>query len=72
MHRYEFVEFIVRLGLNIYRDTKKVETIELAIQAICEDDVIPHNPAVDGRTFREEHMYTLKVDEILKRNQVMI
>ena len=27
LHRYEFVEFIVRLGLTKYKETKKVETL---------------------------------------------
>lgn len=68
LHRYEFVEFIVRLGLNLYREPKRVDSILEAIDAIVAGDIIPRNPAVDGLNFREEHMYNLKVDEIIKRN----
>ena len=68
LHRYEFVEFIVRLGLNLYREPKIVENILESIDRICLTDVIPRNPTVDGLNFREEHMYNLKVDDILRKN----
>lgn len=35
-------------------------------------DVIGRNKAVDGYNFREKHMYNLKCDEILKKNEVVI
>lgn len=68
LHRYEFVEFIVRLGLTKYKEPKKVETLMQATEAILKDDILPNNQAVDGLNFREAHMYNLKVDEIFRRN----
>ena len=72
LHRYELVEFIIRLGLTKYKDSKKVEKLMEASELIFRDDVIPNNQAVDGLNFRMEHMYNLKVDEIFRRNQPVI
>ena len=68
LHRYEFVEFIVRLGLTKYKDPKKVETLMEATEEIFLKDIAPNNGSVEGLTFREAHMYNLKVDEIFRRN----
>lgn len=68
LHRYEFTEFIVRLGLTKYKETKKVETLMESTEEILTKDIIPNNRAVDGLNFRNEHMYNLKVDEVFKKN----
>ena len=39
LHRYEFVEFIVRLGLTKYKDPKKVETLMEATEEIFLKDI---------------------------------
>ncbi len=39
-----------------------------SIEAIFTQDIKPNNPTTDGLNFREEHMYNLKVDEILRKN----
>ena len=72
LHRYEFVEFIVRLGLTKYKEPKKVETLMQSTEMILQEDVLPNNTAVDGKKWREEHLYNLKVDEIFRRNQPVI
>jgi hypothetical protein len=72
LHRYEFVEVIVRLSLSKYKDPKIVPSLHDAAKKICEEDIIPKNPAVDGLNFREAHMYNLKVDEIFKKNEAVI
>jgi hypothetical protein len=72
LHRYEFVEVIVRLSLSKYKDPKIVPNLHEAAKKILEDDIIPKNPAVDGLNFREAFMYNLKVDEIFKKNEAVI
>ena len=52
----------------VYRDSKREDTIIAAIEAIFLQDIAPYNPAVDGLSFREEHMYNLKVDGLLSKN----
>lgn len=72
LHRYEFIEVIVRLSLSKYKEPKIVSTLAEAAEMIFVKDVIPRNAAVDGLNFREEHMYNLKCDEIFKRNEGVI
>jgi hypothetical protein len=69
LHRYEFVEVIVRLSLVKYKDPKIHEKLHDATKAILEDDVLPNNPAVDGYNFRKDFMYNLKCDDIFKKNE---
>jgi hypothetical protein len=68
LHRYEFVEVIVRLAKDKYKEPKIVGTLAEAADKIFTEDVIPKNKAVDGFNFREEHMYNLKCDEIFRKN----
>ena len=72
LHRYEFVEFIVRLGLTKYKEPKKVETLMESTDMIFVNDILPNNRSVDGLNFRQEYMYNLKVDEIFKKNESVI
>ena len=72
LHRYEFVEVIVRLSISKYKDPKICEKLHQATEKILLDDIINNNPAVDGLNFREAHMYNLKVDEIFKKNEAPI
>ena len=72
LHRYEFIEFIVRLSLTIYKEPKRVETLWDAYSLILDKDILPKNPTVDGLNFREEHMYNLKTNEIFVRNLPVI
>lgn len=72
LHRYEFIEFIVRLSQSVYRDSKREDNIISAIMAIFNQDVKPNNPTIEGLSFRDEHMYNLKVDELLRKNLPVI
>jgi len=72
LHRYEFVEVIVRLSLVKYKEPKIFEKLHDATEEILKKDIIPNNPAVDGYNFRQEHMYNLKCDEIFKKNEAQI
>ena len=72
LHRYEFVEFIVRMSKSVYCDSKRETTIIGAIEAIFSQHILPNNPAIDGLSFRKEHMYKLRVDFLLKNNLVPI
>ena len=72
LHRYEFVEVIVRLSLVKYKEPKIHEKLHDATEQILIKDVLPNNPSVDGYTFRKEHMYNLKCDEIFTKNDAVI
>ena len=72
LHRYEFVEVIVRLGISKYKDPKIAPNLHEAAEMILKNDVIGKNKSVDGFNFREKYMYNLKCDEILKKNESVI
>jgi hypothetical protein len=72
LHRYEFMEFMVRLSQSMYRDSKREDDIVSAIDAIFTKEIEPNNPSIEGLNFREEHMYNLKVDEIIRKNTTVI
>ncbi len=72
LHRYEFVEFIVRMGKIKYLERKNAIDLVDSTQIILKNDILPNNPKVDGLNFREEHMYNLKVDEIFRKNAISI
>ena len=72
LHRYEFVEVIVRLSLVKYKEPKLIDKLHDATEEILTTDIIPNNPAVDGYNFRGEHMYNLKCNEIIKKNDSVI
>lgn len=72
LHRYEFFEVIVRLGISKYKDPKIAPNLHEAAEMIFKNDVIGKNKSVDGFNFREKYMYNLKCDEILKKNESVI
>ena len=72
LHRYEFVEVIVRLSLVKYKEPKIHEKLHDATLAILENDILPNNVGVDGYNFRKEHMYNLKCNDIFKNNDAVI
>lgn len=72
LHRYEFVEVIVRLSLVKYKEPKIIDKLHDATLEILEKDVLPNNPSVDGYNFRKEQMYNLKCDDIFKKNEPVI
>jgi hypothetical protein len=48
LHRYEFVEVIVRLGKNKYVDCGIIDSIHDAFEKLVIDHIIPKNMKVDG------------------------
>mmetsp|Transcript_25236 Transcript_25236/g.39053 ORF Transcript_25236/g.39053 Transcript_25236/m.39053 type:complete len:270 (-) Transcript_25236:87-896(-) len=72
LHRYEFVEIIVRLAQKKFKEPGICENLHSATEKMLIEYIIPKNAAVDGLNFREEHMYNLRVDEIFKKNELVI
>ena len=52
LHRFEFIEFIVRIGIAKYKDTKKVSTFEEATEMVICENILPNNRGMDGHSFR--------------------
>ena len=68
LHRYEFIEVIVRLANSKYREPKIIKNLPVAVDEILSKCIIPNNPKVDGVTWRWAHLYTLKGDDFWKKN----
>ena len=70
LQRYEFFEIIVRLADQKYRGPKVVDSLADAVQKLIKENIYPNSTAVDGEMFRKYHCYNVKVNEILKKNEV--
>jgi len=67
--RYEFMEMIVRVANFRYKETKLVKTTCEAIEKVLSELIYPHAQAMNGEKFRKYHCYSVKVNEILKKNE---
>jgi len=72
MQRYEFLEMIVRLANFRYKENGKVKTTCEAIERLLNELIYPHAKSMDGDHFRRTHCYSVKVNEILKKNEVQL
>lgn len=52
LHRFEFIEFIVRVSIAKYKDTKKVNTFDEAFEMLICENILPNNTGIDGLSFR--------------------
>ena len=52
LHRYEFLEVLVRISLSKYKEPKIVATLPEAFDKLMTEDVNPNNLAVEGIYFR--------------------
>ena len=68
LHRYEFVEMIVRLASIKYKDTKVCQNLHDAVENIVVNDILKYNPQLNGFEWRHKHLYNAKVSEIFKKN----
>ena len=69
LHRYEFIEVIVRCANSKYKEPKIIRNLPIAVDEILKECIIPNNPKVDGVTWRWAHLYTLSGDDFWKKNQ---
>ena len=87
LHRYEFIELVVRLAQAKYADkitesTKKRYAYQQNAEAgltladllatFITKDLLGRYKAFDSQTFRQQHVYQNKVDELLRKNELEI
>lgn len=72
LHRYEFVEMIVRLASIKYRDTKVNNHLHEAVENMIVNDILKYNPQLNGFEWRHKHLYNAKVTEIFKKNAAVL
>lgn len=72
MNRYEFLEIIVRIANQLYKETKKVTRTAEAVNLFLKEKIYPNAEMMDGETFRRLQCYNVKVNELLKKNEPVI
>ena len=72
LNRYEFLEIIVRLANAKYKESGVVRTTCEAIEKLLNDNIYPNTKEMDGELFRKYYCYNVKVNEILKKNEVQL
>lgn len=72
MTRYEFMEMIVRVANERYKDKKVVKTTCEAIEKVLNDHIYPYAKTMGGEHFRKYQCYNIKTNEILKKNESQI
>ena len=72
MTRYEFMEMIVRVANERFKNTRIVKTTCEALERVLETMIYPNARSMDGEHFRRYHCYNIKVNEILKKNESQI
>ena len=72
LQRYEFVEMICRVADFRYLKTKLSKTLYDGIERVLEELIYPSAKTMDGDSFRRYHCYAVKVNEILKKNEIPI
>lgn len=72
LHRYEFLEIIVRLANAKFKETGQVKSTIEALEKLLKEFIYPNARKVDGKSFRENHCYNEKTNEILKKNETLI
>ena len=72
LHRYEFIEVLVYIANHKYRIPDICPTIAEAVERLLVEDIFPRNSPVDGINFRVNHLYDVKVEEILIKNEPVI
>lgn len=69
LQRHEFVEILVRLAIAKFKDTQMCSSIAEAVTKLLNDNILPYSQKADDETFREEHLYSWEVNDILDRNE---
>lgn len=77
LHRYEFIDILIRVAYAKYRESKICMNLHDSIENLILKDILPHhqNHTLDGNKFRQEFLYgkeLSKIHEILKKNEVVI
>lgn len=87
LHRYEFMELLVRLAQAKYADkitdtnkkryayqqnSEPLLTLADLLQSFITKDLLPNNKMIDYVGFRQQHIYQNKVDELLRKNELVI
>lgn len=63
---------IVRIAIERYKHPGLVQTTVEGIERVLYELVYPHAKTNDGDNFRRYYVYSVKVNEILKKNEPLL
>jgi hypothetical protein len=66
LHRYEFIEWTVRIALCKYKDPKLAGTLAEATENLIKNEILPNCQAIEGVDFRMKHLYNIECDTFFK------
>jgi hypothetical protein len=75
LNRYEFIEIILRLANAKFKEQGVCSTTAGSIEKLLTEHIYPNTAGVaemDGDAFRKQKCYTVKVNEVLKKNEVQL
>ena len=67
--RYNFLEILARIAKCKYIETNKETTVSKSLDRLITDVLLKNHVWEPGMQFREEKLWTLDVDDVLKVNQ---
>ena len=68
MRRSSLIEFLVRLSKAKYVDTKIMPTCTSAFKRLLNETILSQNIVEKWQEFRENYIWTLEVDDLIKAN----
>jgi hypothetical protein len=66
--RFEFHEIIVRIAKTKFFDKRAFPTLWESLEFLLENEILPNNPVKFEDNWRQEHLYNLEVDDLLRVN----
>lgn len=71
--RFEFWEMLIRIAKGKFLETKKETNIVSAFERILKEHVLPtFDHCLPGQRFRDDFLWTLRVNDVLERNEIAI
>jgi len=68
LSRFEFLEILVRLANNKFKETGVCATYEEAVKKLLEEHVLPLANPEPWQEFRDELLWTIEVNDVLEAN----
>lgn len=68
--RYKFMELVVRLAHVKYYESELIDTVHQSVEEFISKSILPNRLCTqDQQVFREEHIWSLDVDDVIRLNE---
>jgi len=68
--RYEFIELMVRIANMKFKKPGICSTYAASFDKLMKEHIQPYSKWMDGDEFRKQKCYDVKVNEVLKKNEI--